>query len=150
MGWIYYHRNKIKDTLQGSVRRFEYHGHPPTKYQPNSLPATSSDFAPPPHIFLQTTQMALISLSSLPTPYYHGVWERMKMNSTPMARRWSSPLIYAITLEANDSKEAPGYVQSTNRGKMPVKADPLNTSHDDDDDDGGTGRFRRRRHLLEY
>ena len=29
---MYYHRNKIKDTLQGSVRRFEYHGHPPTKY----------------------------------------------------------------------------------------------------------------------
>ena len=32
MGRMYYHRNKIKDTLQGSVRLFEYHGHPPTKY----------------------------------------------------------------------------------------------------------------------
>ena len=33
MGPMYYHRIKIKDTLQGSVRLFEYRGHPHTKYQ---------------------------------------------------------------------------------------------------------------------
>ena len=99
MGRMYYHRNKIKDTLQGSVRRFEYHGHPKyqilTKFLACDVIGFRTSIRLTKYRVSTDTKMFPISLSSLPTPYYQeGVWERMKMKSTTVAVHWNSPLIY--------------------------------------------------------